>query len=59
MVGVLLMNVATGVAIVDGLEYAMRWNIIPQMYLSHVIMVTLIGMCVVNIIGASLDRSDR
>ena len=53
-----LANLAVGVAIVDGLEWAMRCDWIPQLYTSHVIMAALFGMALLNLAGAHFDRSD-
>ncbi len=57
MLTVALANIAVGIAVVDGLEYAMRWRWLPELYLSHVLMAAMIAMCLLNLIAAHFDGS--
>ena len=59
MNAIILANIATGVAIVDALEFAIRRAWIPDLYLSNVLMIGLLGMCLLSAIGIHFDRADR
>jgi hypothetical protein len=56
---VTLANIAVGIGIIDGLEFAIRRAWIPDLYLSHVLMAAFFGMCVLNLIGAHFDRGSK